>query len=57
MRVGFAAQVGDGPKLPAALADADPMLLDAAAIRALLADAEATVLARLSGVAQGGSEG
>ena len=34
--------------LPSALADADPAHLDAAAIRALLGDAEATVLARLS---------
>src|SRR5690606_25543708 len=57
LRAWFAAQVGDGPKLPAALADADPSLLDVDAIRALLADAEATVLARLSGAAQDGSDG
>ena len=34
--------------LPSALADADPANLDAPAMRALLADAEATVLARLA---------
>ena len=40
--------------LPGALADADPALYDADAMRAFLADAEATVLAQLSGVAADG---
>ncbi len=46
----FAAQVADMKDLPAALADADPARLALPQIRALLADAEATVLARLAGV-------
>lgn len=41
------AHLAELPALPAGLGDADPRLLPATALRALLADAEATVLARL----------
>ncbi|MGE0310570.1 MAG: exonuclease SbcCD subunit D [Lautropia sp.] len=46
----FAAQMAEMKELPAALADADPARLTLPQVRALLADAEATVLARLAGV-------
>lgn len=36
--------------LPGALADVDPMTFDVATMRAFLADAEATVLAQISGI-------
>ncbi|KAE8760832.1 DNA repair exonuclease [Paraburkholderia madseniana] len=50
MKAWFAAQLGDMRALPSGLADADPNALDTDAIRTLLADAEATVLAQLSGI-------
>lgn len=48
----FDARLAELGPLPAALADADFRNLDGAAIRALLADAEATVLARLADAAE-----
>ncbi len=50
LKAWFAAQLGDMRALPSGLADADPNLLEVDAMRSLLADAEATVLAQLSGV-------
>ena len=50
LKAWFMQQVGEMKDLPGALADADPALFDADAMRAFLADAEATVLAQLSGV-------
>ncbi|GAA4411234.1 metallophosphoesterase family protein [Quisquiliibacterium transsilvanicum] len=50
----FRARLSELGTLPGAMAGADPAQLDAAAIRALLADAEATVLARLSDTQPGG---
>lgn len=50
-------QLSELGKLPAALADVDPTALNASALRAALADAEATVLAQLSGAAQAGRAG
>jgi exonuclease SbcD len=44
------AQLGGLGALPAGLADCDPAALDAATLRAVLADAEATVLAHLSAI-------
>ena len=50
----FTQQLGEMKELPHAMADAAPAALDVAAMRACLADAEATVLAQLSGlVAEG----
>lgn len=46
----FSQQLGEMRDIPSALADADPAMLDVEAMRAFLADAEATVLAQLSGV-------
>ena len=54
MRAWFLDQLAELATLPASLADADPRSLDGAAIRALLGDAEATVLAQLSGDAPEG---
>lgn len=51
----FRDRISELPALPAGLADADPRALDAATMRALLADAEATVLARLAEVAGDGA--
>lgn len=50
LKAWFAAQLGDMRALPGGLADADPNLLEVDAMRALLADAEATVLAQLSDI-------
>jgi len=50
LKAWFAAQLGDMRALPGGLADADPNLLEVNAMRALLADAEATVLAQLSDI-------
>ncbi len=54
LAVWFRARLSELGTLPGAMAGADPAQLDAAAIRALLADAEATVLARLSDTQPGG---
>jgi DNA repair exonuclease SbcCD nuclease subunit len=54
MRDWFLAQLAELGPLPSLVADADPRALDAGAIRALLGDAEATVLAQLSGEAAEG---
>lgn len=54
MRDWFLAQLAELGPLPSLVADADPRALDAAAIRALLGDAEATVLAQLTGEAAEG---
>lgn len=54
MRDWFLAQLDELGPLPSLVADADPRALDAAAIRALLGDAEATVLAQLTGEAAEG---
>jgi exonuclease SbcD len=57
LKAWFAAQLGDMRALPSGLADADPNTLEVDAMRALLADAEATVLAQLSGVdTEGGAQ-
>jgi exonuclease SbcD len=50
LKAWFAEQLGDMRALPSGLADADPNTLEVDAMRALLADAEATVLTQLSGV-------
>lgn len=50
LRSWFSEQLEDMRDLPTALADADPGLLDAHAMRTFLADAEATVLAHLAQV-------
>ncbi len=52
LKAWFDARLAEMGPLPAALADADFRGLDGAAIRALLADAEATVLARLADAAE-----
>lgn len=54
MRDWFLAQLAELGPLPPSLGDADPRSLDGPAIRALLGDAEATVLAQLSGEAAEG---
>lgn len=54
LKAWFAEQLRDMKDLPGGLADADPALLDIAAMRAFLADAEATVLAQLDGAAAEG---
>lgn len=56
LKTWFLAQLSDIGALPAGLADADPNALDPAAMRALLADAEATVLAQLAADAADGSD-
>jgi len=56
LKTWFLAQLSDIGALPAGLADADPSALDPAAMRALLADAEATVLAQLAADAADGSD-
>ena len=50
LKAWFLQQVAEMKDLPGALADADPASFDVDTMRALLADAEATVLAQLSGV-------
>ena len=50
LKAWFVAQLADMRALPSGLADIDPHTLDVDAMRTLLADAEATVLARLSGL-------
>lgn len=47
-----ASKIADMKGLPAALADADPLRIDPSELRALLNDAEATVLTRLAGAAK-----
>jgi DNA repair exonuclease SbcCD nuclease subunit len=54
MRDWFLAQLAELGPLPPSLGDADPHSLDGPAIRALLGDAEATVLTQLSGEAAEG---
>lgn len=49
-------QLDEMKDVPSALADAVPAMLDVEAMRAYLADAEATVLAQLSGVGPEGTE-
>ncbi|MCM5569843.1 DNA repair exonuclease [Burkholderiaceae bacterium FT117] len=56
MRAWVLAQLDELGPLPASLADADPRSLDPASIRALLGDAEATVLAQLASEAPGGDD-
>lgn len=50
----FGERLAELPALPVPLADADPRKLEPALMRTLLADAEATVLARLAQLAAGG---
>lgn len=50
LRAWALAQLGGLGALPTGLADCDPQLLDAATLRALMADAEATVLAHLGAI-------
>ena len=57
LRAWFLQQVGDMKDLPGAMLDAAPTSIDAATLRGLLADAEATVLAQLSGMANAAGEG
>jgi exonuclease SbcD len=57
LRAWFLQQVGDMKDLPGAMLDAAPAAIDTASMRALLADAEATVLAQLSGLAGNAGEG
>lgn len=55
LKTWFAQQVAEMRGLPVALADVDPLALDYVDLRALLADAEATVLAQLSNLVTNGS--
>ena len=57
LRTWFLQQVGDMKDLPGAMLDAAPASIDTATLRALLADAEATVLAQLSGMQAISGEG
>ena len=50
LKAWFTQQLGEMKDLPGALADVDPMTFDVATMRAFLADAEATVLAQISGI-------
>ena len=50
LKAWFSQQLGEMKDLPGALADVDPMTFDVATMRAFLADAEATVLAQISGI-------
>ena len=54
LKAWFLQQVAEMKDLPGALSDADPASFDVDTMRAFLADAEATVLAQLSGVAAEG---
>jgi DNA repair exonuclease SbcCD nuclease subunit len=55
LKVWFGKQLGEMKNLPGSLADVDPDNLTVEAMRAYLADAEATVLAQLFGVVSEGS--
>jgi DNA repair protein SbcD/Mre11 len=55
LKAWFAEQLKDMRGLPSALTDADPATYDGAAMRALLADAEATVLAQLVAITPDGA--
>ena len=50
LKAWFSQQLAEMKDLPGALADVDPMTFDFATMRAFLADAEATVLAQISGI-------
>ncbi len=50
LKAWFTQQLGEMKDLPGALADVDPMTFNVATMRAFLADAEATVLAQISGI-------
>lgn len=50
LKAWFSQQLAEMKDLPGALADVDPMTFDVATMRAFLADAEATVLAQISGI-------
>ena len=50
LKAWFTQQLGEMTDLPGALADVDPLTFDVATMRAFLADAEATVLAQISGI-------
>ena len=50
LKAWFSQQLAEMKDLPGALADVDPITFDVATMRAFLADAEATVLAQISGI-------
>ena len=50
LKAWFSQQLAEMKDLPGALADVDPLTFDVATMRAFLADAEATVLAQISGI-------
>ena len=57
LKAWFSQQLAEMKDLPGALADVDPMTFDVATMRAFLADAEATVLAQISGITtEGGTQ-
>jgi DNA repair protein SbcD/Mre11 len=56
LKAWFSQQLSEMKDLPAALADASPENLDGTAMRAYLADAEATILAQMSELSREGAE-